>query len=555
MCDHHNNNNLNDKKRFGSAIEHGEAHEKDHGKWSRRDFLTSIGLAGAGSMVLGGLPLSTLGATPLAAALNNSETDRVLVLIRLAGGNDGLNTIIPLNQYDYYANVRPSIRIPENQITALGNGDFGIPEAMDPLLPMWNEGLMKVLHTVGYPDQNLSHFRSSDIWTSGSDADVIDETGWLGRYLTDTYPNFLVEPPAAPPAIQIGKMGTFNGMLNNGIVDLGFSVNNPTELYEIAQTGQLYDPLNIPDCTYGEQIGYLRAVSNSTITFAESINTAYEAGANAVDYTFGNLGNQLALIARLIKGGLGSKIYMVEIGGFDTHSEQAFNHFFLMNSIANSVQQFYDDLNDGGWGDKVLSVTLSEFGRRIEENASFGTDHGAAAPMMFFGGEMEGEQSLGTIPDLLNPDMTGNLQYHTDFRQVYATLLEDWLCVEPDVVNGVLGNNFERLSDLVVSCNADNPSTAYGNPNVNSLLSHFVSMEKGQSQLHINLSKAGTLSIDAYNTAGQKVKNIFNGYRVAGNHNFDFNPHALMLPLGAYIYSIQFEGQTYSGKLMNFGFR
>ncbi|RMF22761.1 MAG: hypothetical protein D6765_13940, partial [Bacteroidetes bacterium] len=192
MCNHHKD------KRFGSALEHGSAHTEDHRRWSRRAFIRSLGLAGGGAALVGGLPVRAFGASPLSLLLGQNFSDHILVIIRLAGGNDGLNTFVPLYDYDTYANLRPTLRIPESQLIQL-DGDFGMPNFMQSLNPLWQEGRMKVVNTVGYPGQNLSHFRSTDIWDSASDADVLEDSGWLGRVITQQYPDLITNPPETPP--------------------------------------------------------------------------------------------------------------------------------------------------------------------------------------------------------------------------------------------------------------------------------------------------------------------------------------------------------------------
>ena len=182
-----------------------EAHDQEHATWNRRSFIQALGLAGAGSMMLGGTNVSATAPSPLSVALSGSENDNILVIIRLKGGNDGLNTVVPLYDYDTYANLRPTIRHQENELLSL-SPDFAIPSYMNALESVWGEGNMKIIHGVGYPDQSLSHFRSSDIWAT---ADAINEepTGWWGRYFEDLYPDYLINPPEIPPAIQIGSIG------------------------------------------------------------------------------------------------------------------------------------------------------------------------------------------------------------------------------------------------------------------------------------------------------------------------------------------------------------
>ena len=297
-------------------------------------------------MMLGKFPVYASSKTSLTQAISQLENDRVLVLIRLQGGNDGLNTIVPLYDYDTYANNRTTIKIEESDVLNLSD-EFGVPNYMNSIEALWEEGQMKVVHGVGYPDQNLSHFRSSDIWASASDSDVVNHSGWLGRHFEDIYPDFIVDPPESPPAIQIGSIGNliFDGSEGTGY---SFSVANPEQLYQVAQNGWLHDVENLPDCYYGEQVGFLRAIANTTFLYANVINEAYTSASNSVEYDDTELGNQLSLVARLIKGGLGTKVYMVTLNGFDTHANQIELHQSLMADLSNTIKDFYDDLTDGG---------------------------------------------------------------------------------------------------------------------------------------------------------------------------------------------------------------
>ena len=237
-----------------------DSHDQEHATWNRRSFIQALGLAGAGSMMLGGTNVSASAPSPLSVALSETQNDNILVIIRLKGGNDGLNTIVPLYDYDTYANLRPTIHHQENELLSL-SPDFAIPSYMNALESVWGEGNMKVIHGVGYPDQNLSHFRSSDIWAS-ADAINNEQTGWWGRYFEDLYPDYLINPPQVPAAIQIGSIGNliFEGTNSN----YAFAVANPEQLANIAQTGGLHDVENLPECVYGDQLLFLRAQTNTT---------------------------------------------------------------------------------------------------------------------------------------------------------------------------------------------------------------------------------------------------------------------------------------------------
>jgi uncharacterized protein (DUF1501 family) len=219
MCEKHKN------IRHGAALEHGEAHTREHQLWSRRDFLSASGILGAGSFFLGGTGLRAFQPTPLMAALSNGNNERILVLIRLDGGNDSLNTVIERGNSFYY-NLRPTIAIPDNNLWALSN-QYGMPQTTNALQPLWNEEMMKVIFNVGYPEPNYSHFRSYDIVASASDSDVIVNTGWMGRFLDNEYAAFLETPPTVPPALQIGVQSDL--IFKADQANMALAVSSPEE--------------------------------------------------------------------------------------------------------------------------------------------------------------------------------------------------------------------------------------------------------------------------------------------------------------------------------------
>jgi len=490
-------------------LEHGKAHQQDHQQWSRRSFLRNMGLIGSGSMMLSQMPLTALGASPLTHALANANTDRILVLIRLKGGNDGLNMIVPVGQYSQYQAGRAGIAIPQNQLLNLDD-TFAMPESMEALNGLWQNDAMKVVHSAGYPDQNLSHFRSSDIWATASDADEIKTSGWLGRWLENEFPEFLVNPPVDPPAIQIGGAGNF-AFTNTEATNMSVVVNNPEQLARIAQDGQLYDPLDVPECYYGEQLSFVRTVANSTFRYAQVINEAYELASNEVQYS-SNLGRQFALIARLIKGGLSTRLYMVTLDGFDTHAGQNNIHPRLMRELSQGVSDFYQDLSTAQADTNVLAMSISEFGRRIEQNASQGTDHGAASPMLLFGSGLNGNGLIGQGPDLSNLDPVGNLPYETDFRSVYSTILENWLCLAPASVDQIMGQSFNRIPELGIACQA----TSNSNRSRVAPLEHQLLQNGDQITLRYYLPVGSRVRSELLDMSGRRLQDLSPGWQTPG---------------------------------------
>ncbi|AUC78907.1 twin-arginine translocation pathway signal [Nonlabens sp. MB-3u-79] len=518
------------------------SHHEEHESWNRRTFLQALGIAGAGAFTLGGSQISSAMTSPITAALAASTNDRVLVVIRLKGGNDGLNTIVPVYDYSTYAANRASIALPQNSLYNL-SPDFGLPSFMSSLQSRWGNGEMKIVHGVGYPGQNLSHFRSSDIWAS-TEPVAVEESGWMGRFFENEFPNFLLSPPAIPPAIQIGSLGNlaFEGLQTN----YAFSVADPQQLYNLAQNGWQHDAINVPPCTYGDQLSFLRSTTNNTFQYAGVINNAYQASTTQATYGNHSIAEQFSIVARLIKGQLGTKVYMVTLDGFDTHANQAGTHADRMQKLSESIDAFYNDLAAYGNQDEVLCMTISEFGRRVEENGSNGTDHGAAAPMMLFGGGLNGNGFIGSHPSMTNLDANGNMIYSTDFRDVYSTVMKDWLCIPTSVVDqAMLNGNFNTLN-LGFNC-----TTAGIGDFTDKDFRHFVINKPQQASLHIQLESGRKLDIRIYNMLGQEIGQLANRYFLPGVHEMNIQETlSSRISSGQYIYKIETNGQQYSSQFV-----
>jgi uncharacterized protein (DUF1501 family) len=492
---------------------------------------------------MGQQAVSAAQATPLTVALSESQNDNILVIIRLNGGNDGLNTIVPVYDYATYANLRPNIRHFEPNLMPL-NDDFSLPDFMGDLESVWGDGQMKVVHGVGYPDQNLSHFRSSDIWASAAH-DYEEHTGWWGRYFEDLYPDYLTNPPAAPPAIQIGNIGNliFDGFDNN----YAFTVANIEQLQAIGTNGAIHDVVDVPGCIYGDKLTYLRATANTTYTYSGVINDAYMASNNNANYGNGDLAEQLAAVARLIKGGLGTKVYMVSLGSFDTHADQRYQHQALLQDLSSTIKAFYQDLASGGWDQKVLSMTISEFGRRPYENGASGTDHGAASPMMLFGPALNGSGFVGEHPDLLTWDDYDNLIPSNDFRDVYASVLANWFCLDPEVIDSILLNHNYEMLDLGLDCQT------LSSPSPQSLLrfTHRPVYQNNQTIIELETQQTAHGRIILYDLMGRELVTLADRMFFPGRHQVDVRQAAgIRLSYGQYIYRITFAGQHYSKSIM-----
>lgn len=534
-----NNHNI----RSGACIEHGEAHQKDHAAWSRRQFLTTTGLFAMGSaFMLGSSRVQALSQmSKMQQLLSAADNDRVLVIVFMNGGNDGLNTIVPRFNNTYY-NLRPTLAVPESGLFPLDSA-FGMPNTMLNLQPLWQDGKMAVVHSVSYPQQDYSHFRSADIWSTGSASNTYLETGWLGRYLDYEYPSYNTAPAEFPIAIQVGVQSSmvFMGATN----PLGLTINNPNEFYQIAQTGQLYPTDNMPDCSYGEEMLFLRQMANNTVRYAQTIKVAYDNAAFGGSYPDNYLAAQLAVTARLIKGGLQTKIYLVEIGGFDTHADQAVYHPELMTRLAGSIRAFYDDLTNAGQDERVLTMTFSEFGRTIGENGSFGTDHGQAAPMLFFGGSTVGGMK-GTFGALSEDEGSGDQSFTTDYRTVYSSVLKDWFCINDTVVNNIMGGNFGIVPNLLADC-----MPQVGSSNLAVLLGHNPSpTQSGIILIKYALLFKGGVKLQILDTSGQPRATIVNATQDANSYTIPFNPASYGLAPGEYFYRLETGGKSYMRRIM-----
>lgn len=519
--------------RFGSSLAHGKAHAADHMRWTRRNFLSSLGILGAGTFLIGPSRVRAYSNTPLLSQLSQLENNRILVLIQLSGGNDGLNTIIPYNDDTYY-NVRPGISIAKQTAAQLDlNGDLGMHPSMAPFESYFGEGAMAVLQNVGYPSPNLSHFRSTDIWLSGSSADLVEETGWMGRYLSSAYPNFSEDPPAYPLAVQIG--GAVSQMFRGPEANMGMSMISADFFERLANGGELFDTSNLPQTTYGDEVAYMRSVANDSFQYAEAIQTASASGANQVVYPGNNpLAGNLETVARLIKGQLGAKIYHVTLGGFDTHANQAGNHANLLNWLATALDAFMQDLALDDSDNEVLAMTFSEFGRRVEQNGSNGTDHGAAAPLFLFGGGLNGGL-YGSAPDLLNLQ-GGNLKHEFDFRSVYATILQNWFGLDPVAVqDAMLGFSYETL-DFIADPSSGVHTASFDKPAAFNLQQNYPNPFNPTTTLAFSLSVAGQVRLEVFDVQGRQIQLLVDQVMPAGTHRVTFN--AGNLPSGTYVYRL-----------------
>ena len=433
----------------------------------RREFLS----ASAKSMAIAtlatgvsGVNMRALASSPISQSLQSlvGDSDRVLVLIQLAGGNDGLNTVIPVDDPVYY-NSRKNIAIPKSQTLALRDG-LAFHPALTGFRDLFKDGRLSVVQNVTYPNPDRSHFRGTDIWLTATDADVFKSTGWIGRYLQTLAPNFPAQMPAEPLAIQIGESLSLGFKADKG--SLGITFRDPDAFYSLVDQNVNSNYDEAPATIGGAELDFVRSVEKASQVYSKIVKTAADkVKKNAVTYPNSNpLARSLQIVSRLIAGGLGTKIYLVNIAGgsFDTHYNQGAAsgpHATLLNYVGEAVKLFLDDCEQLGTANRVAGMTFSEFGRRVAENGSQGTDHGTAAPLFVFGKQVIGGQILGHNPDLVNLDPRGDLLMEYDYRQIYAAALMQWFGNKSNDASQILFRDFSPLSLFQTLSSVNDPDT------------------------------------------------------------------------------------------------
>ena len=393
---------------------------------TRRRFLD--GMASTATVVsLGGVVPSFL----VEAAEGGSREETVLVVIQLSGGNDGLNTIVPYTDQDYYS-ARPSLAIPRDQVLRIDD-QFGFHPALRGWADLLEAGQLSIVQGVGYAAPNRSHFESMDIWHTCRRKGELRETGWLGRFL-DAKP---ADAAGDAPAIHLGDKKQPLALMAQDVRVPSVRSLDRFRLYDGGDK-DLRDAIRQLSASQrpgrDSLLGFIQTSTASALAASERVEAAGQKYKPSVEYPENALAKKLQTAARLIDAGLGTRIYYVQIDGFDTHSQQAGAHTALLRQLSSAASAFIADMNNHGHGDRVLVFGFSEFGRRVKENASQGTDHGAAAPV-FFAGQRVKAGLTGAHPSL-HDLVDGDLKFHTDFRSVYATILQRWLGWPSEAVLG-----------------------------------------------------------------------------------------------------------------------
>ncbi len=531
----------------------------------RRDFVKSGAIIGAGSVLAPHIVKGNL----LYKKIDNDkilgeEDDSIVVILELFGGNDGLNTIIPFDQEDDYVNLRPTLSVSKDKATQFGSSDLWFNDALirdihkDGFLGLMDNGQLAVVQGIGYNYPNLSHFQSRDIWHSGITPNSEDDyprllEGWLGRYFSNKLENFPIEIPEHPMAIQID--GTVSMLLNSNKGYMGIAVDDPDTFFENGQgLASSLPKFPTPNTLYEEEFNYVHVIAQQSEDYAKAVKEAWDLGKSKVkvDYT-SELAQKFKIISSLIAGGLKTKVYFVRLSNFDSHAKQADGdgfgqHWTLLQQVSSAITEFLDDAKQIGYADRVVGMTISEFGRRPFENGSSGTDHGGGSMQFVFAGNDKfingGYYKEQGAPSLTDFDQYGNILKNYDFRRVYVDMLETWFKASKEETTAVFGEQITSLNilnprdtsvsdSLVISGNV--PFTITPNPtNQNTTIS-------------FELKSPDRVIIEIYSVLGQRLGILFNKDSMPGQYSVSLNR---TLQSGSYLVNLRTTNRSFTQRLI-----
>lgn len=542
----------------------------------RRNFIRNVAYGSAAGLTLGGVPMKLLAANSgLKQLAAESTNDKVLVFIQMHGGNDGLNTLIPISQYSEYYNLRPNLAIKDQGTRSYLNVDtsvddnarVGLHPEMLAFKEMYDEDKVAIIQNVGYPDMNLSHFRGRDVVFMGGDESGNNDynSGWMGRYLDNIYPGYPDDYPSEsmldPIGIELSGTLSLAFHRENGI-PIGLNIGSPEQFHQLISSVGVDPPIAFPDSHAGDELRYIMEFEKKSNQYAGRLKDVYDNGSNSnVDYPevypyaspirANNLSSQLKLIARLIKGGVKTKIFLCRIGGFDTHGEQVDEndsslglHAALLHNLSGAVKAFYDDLNNLGIDDRVLSLTFTEFGRRAKSNDSYGTDHGTATPVFVFGTQLN-NGIYGVNPSLRLEDMNNyNLVYNIDYRRIYTSIIQDWFEGDDQALIDTGFSDWVGDKLPIVKTSGTSVYTPGKNPTSLHLYPNPV-----QSQLFVQyqLERRGEVTLHVIDQAGRKIK--------SSSQEGQFGPNTLTwdvsgLKEGLYHLQMIHRGESFTSKFL-----
>ena len=549
---------------------------------NRRSFVKKLSMTAGAPFVLNGLPISALASHGhLQRMAAESTNDKVLVIIQMHGGNDGLNTLIPVDQYSRYYNLRPNIAISDSgkrgyvalDSTLPLQDQVGLHPDMIGVKEMYDRGEVSIIQGVAYENINGSHFRSRDIWFMGGGYNEELNSGWMGRYLDDLYPNYPQNYPNSnmpdPLGIEVGNSVSLAFHRANGI-PTAISISDPDQFYNLVTSVGVDPPAEIAETHYGDELRWIMDIEEKSNQYAGRLQEVYSRGSNTDDVIYpekypynapikstkNHLATQLRMIARLLSGGSQTKIFLARIGGFDTHADQVEqydssmgNHAAILYHVSEAVKAFQDDLKGLGLDERVLTATMSEFGRRAESNFSWGTDHGTSAPMFVFGSKVN-PGVMGTNPDLDDLDR-GNLRSQHDYRQVFGSILQDWMGASPEVMNIARFTDFVQPHNKLNILGGDTITGLDRENFINQrfrLETCFPNPSRGLTNFSYRINHAGRVSLTLLNVHGQVVKKIVDGHQYPNAYSYQVDVSELTP--GTYLYRLETQGFQDTKKLV-----
>ena len=414
----------------------------------RRDFLHAGLTSAVAPVFLNGYGLNSISASITPAATCNFS-DRTLVIIYLAGANDIINTAVPLDQFSAYAGHRNDIQLPEASLLRLDDSlmgtsqDLGLHPALTSFKDLYDSGKLSLIQRAGYPVPNRSHFAAEDILLKGIDGTLANnsvEEGWIGRFLKDKYPTY----KGIPFGTELDPLGIILGAtpstgfhtIEDHTLEINLSGQDPAGFFNVISSLSGQAISQFPNSEYGQLLNYISVIEKSTQVYSERVSEVFNLGNNLTTYPATSLGNQLKTVARFLSGGSGTKVFMARKGGWDNHVNEVVanntvigTHANLLTDLGDSVKAFQDDLQALGISDRVTTVVFSEFGRKVIQNGSYGTDHGTLSTMYVVGDHVNAGV-YGDNIDLSDIDSQGAAnpaQLEHDYRSVYGSLLQDWL--------------------------------------------------------------------------------------------------------------------------------
>jgi len=553
---------------------------------SRRKFLKRLPAAISIPFTLAGMPVTLMAENALTKMARSSlSNDRVLIILQMHGGNDGLNCLIPVSDYELYYSKRANIAIPaRNSLrkyipldsTLPPDQQVGLHPDMMAMKQMYDQGRVTVVQGVSYKNNNGSHFRGRDILFMGGAHDEYLQSGWVGRYLQqefapEQYPGDF--PNAEMPDPLAIEMGNDVSLIfhQQGNIPTSISINDPEGFAELVGglegfLDEQVDPRGIPpqylaDSPYYNEMDWILSLEDKSKDYAERLAQVYTAGNQVPGYSNypetypfnapknslkNSLSPQLQIIAKLLSGGCKTKVFLVKTGGFDTHANQVESydptmgaHAALMYHISSAMNAFQEDLRKRGLEDRVLTITTSEFGRRIYSNGSYGTDHGTGGPMFIFGRGVRGGV-IGSVPDLTK----ANVEMQYDYRVIYGNIVRDWLLVPDDQVNDIFPGlmNASGTSDGVIF--EPLPLARQEITGIDdfmgarfSLGDCFPNPVKDRTSIPFRVNHTQHVSVVLYNESGKKIKILTDAVLTPGAHEIEADLSDL--PNGFYKYQLK----------------